>query len=686
MSLPPPRPAPTTPFTRPPSQALYYLHHFRQALAWLADRYADVLQPDEHGFIQQFHTLPESAQALLVRLVMRRGPWFRASRLVYAEIPDLGAAAAPLLRQGWLSADAPMRLDELFALHTKAELLPLLGTVSGAARLRKAELLQAWQAQAGVAADHTQTYADWHPQATEPVWRLMTDALCERLRLMFFGNLHQDWSAFVLADLGIFRHETVAFDAASRAFQSPADVDRYLTMAACRQDLADGADPDAVLQRLATCGSDNVWLERRRAKALWQVGQACERRQDWPLALRAYAQSSHPGARHRRMRVHERLGEFNAALALASAAQAAPEDEAERQRVARMLPRLQRQLGLPVSRAADRARLPAPTRQRGSATSGPPPASAAPEQPADGCTGGPDLPPRIALCLPRPATPQAVEVVVCRHWHRDEAPVHYVENTLFNALFGLLCWPAIFAPVPGAFFHPFQAGPADLSAADFATRRASEFARCLAALDDGSHAALIRARHAAKQGLQSPFVHWGAVTDDLLALALHCIPAAHLKVVFTRLLQDVTVNRSGFPDLVRFWPAERRYALVEVKGPGDKLQDNQLRWLRHFEAHGLPVQVCHVCWEDDADRDPAEAAPQVTQAAPRGRDEAGNEHLNAAWADAPWPLSSRAPALPPSPLPPTPGVAASAPPSPATRRARIATAVTTPAARREALP
>lgn len=31
--------------------------------------------------------------------------------------------------------------------------------------------------------------------------------LCDRLRLMFFGNLHQDWSEFVLADLGIYTYE-----------------------------------------------------------------------------------------------------------------------------------------------------------------------------------------------------------------------------------------------------------------------------------------------------------------------------------------------------------------------------------------------------------------------------------------------------------------------------------------------
>ncbi|PJI51655.1 nuclease, partial [Methylobacterium radiotolerans] len=59
---------------------------------------------------------------------------------------------------------------------------------------------------------------------------------------------------------------------------------------------------------------------------------------------------------------------------------------------------------------------------------------------------------------------------------------HYVENALINSLFGLLCWPAVFAPLPGAFFHPFQRGPADLEAPDFHARRQAQFEACLPSL------------------------------------------------------------------------------------------------------------------------------------------------------------------------------------------------------------
>ncbi|HAB09157.1 MAG TPA: hypothetical protein DCE38_11965, partial [Alcanivorax sp.] len=51
------------------------------------------------------------------------------------------------------------------------------------------------------------------------------------------------------------------------------------------------------------------------------------------------------------------------------------------------------------------------------------------------------------------------------------------------------------------------------------------------------------------------------------------------------------------PDLIQFWPAQRRYRMVEVKGPGDRLQDNQRRWLDFFIARDLPVAVCQVTWQ-----------------------------------------------------------------------------------------
>jgi hypothetical protein len=49
---------------------------------------------------------------------------------------------------------------------------------------------------------------------------------------------------------------------------------------------------------------------------------------------------------------------------------------------------------------------------------------------------------------------------------------------------------------------------------------------------------------------------------------------------------------------VQFWPAERRYRMIEVKGPGDRLQDNQQRWIEYALRHELPISVCHVTRAD----------------------------------------------------------------------------------------
>ncbi len=106
---------------------------------------------------------------------------------------------------------------------------------------------------------------------------------------------------------------------------------------------------------------------------------------------------------------------------------------------------------------------------------------------------------------------------------------------------------------------------------------------------------------------------WGVVTEALLDVALNCLPPEHLKACFTRILSDIRANRCGVPDLVQFWPAERRYRLIEVKGPGDRLQDNQVRWLTFSLTQGIPVSVCHVSWLAPDTRQ-ADGAVRVTGA------------------------------------------------------------------------
>jgi tetratricopeptide (TPR) repeat protein len=534
----------------------YYLANFHKALAWLAARYNDLFDAHEAAFVRQFGELPLASQALLTRMIMRKGPHFRASKLSYEEIGCPRQAAEPLLAHGWISNAYTLSLQELFVYLRKDEVLQQFGALLATHTVNKPQLLEQLENQLG----GERPFSQWCPHLDDPLLTLGIGELIDRLRLMFFGNLHQDWIEFVLSDLGIFRYEQVELSADSRGFTRREDVDTYLHLWHCRQRFEAGEPLTEVLEQIAEVHTENPLLVERRGKLLFAIGQHLERLGELEHALALYGVSAYPQARQRQIRVLERLAQYEQAHALAQQAAAAPVNDAEAQLVARALARLNRQLGL--AKASKPAKVDAGL---------------------------------IELSLPfHPDF--SVEQRVQLHLGEDHAPVHYVENTLICSLFGLLCWSAIYAPLPGAFFHPFHSGPVDLLRADFTQRRAALFAECLAALDSEAYKTRIRATFQEKFGIQSPFVYWGLLTEELLEQALTCLPAAHLRAWFQRLLGDIKANRAGMPDLIQFWPAEQRYRMIEVKGPGDRLQDNQKRWLAFCAENGMPVDVCYVQW------------------------------------------------------------------------------------------
>lgn len=554
-------PAPVTASLDDP---FYYLTNFRFVLAWVGERHADLLDHDELAFLSRFDRLPRASQALLTRMVMRKGELFRLGKLRYDEIGDTAAALAPLMAIGWVD-DAPiLSAEELFhqlrLAELRAVLAPHMREVGLSASTGKAVL----EATLAPQLTDTKPLIQWWPEAPDSIVRLEVMDICDRLRLMFFGNLRQDWAEFVLTELGLQRFENVAFTNASRAFHHREEVDAYLALHRLRQRLEKGEAIESLSLQVPPV-SANAWLGARRARLLVHLGREAERSGQPEHALSCYADADSSEARVRQLRVLERLGRYREAFELAMNAHHRTPNETEAQALARLLPRLRKKLKMTAEPSLGE---PAHT--------------------------------RWDLTLPGP---QPVERGVALYLSTPDAPVYYSENTLLTGLFGLLCWPAIFAPLPGAFFHPFHTGPADLYRDDFVPRRRALFDECLARLEDGSYPEAIRATWQEKHGLASPFVHWPMLDEAQLTLALECLPAAHLRACFERLLKDFKANRAGLPDLIQFFPeaplGQPRYRLIEVKGPGDRLQDNQRRWLAFFHQHTIPVAVCYVRWLTD---------------------------------------------------------------------------------------
>lgn len=544
----------------------------RTLIRWVLGQHADLLLNTERASLHAFLSLSDSAQALLLRLVMRTHDCFRLDSLDYPELPQpLPQALAELLDTGWLQPDPPLTVTDLARLLRRSEWWAMLRdrdpdlAIPGSTS--KARMIAHLSEAVGETAA---PLSSWWPQWDGQVVAIAEANLFERVRLMFFGNLYQDWSEFVITELGHQRYEPVALNQTSRAFQTRAEVNLYLALHACRRAL-DAADADlpALWQPLmqqplpgqqnAARDQSSAWLARRRARVLHALGHRAEREGRIELALQAYREAWLPESRVRYFRVRERhhappdiwpdvLEAYRKAVSM--------EESVSLQRI---LKRLARKLG----ESPPVAPLQSPASQR------------------------------LELEQPPAIT---VELAAAAVLSDDDNHCHYVENRLFTGLLALLCWPAIYAPIAGAFFHPFQAGPADLFREDFTQRRQAQLEACLAHLDDGTHGERILAIWEEKYGTACPLLAWPVLTQPILQQALTCIPAADLKAIFRHLLKDLRHHRRGLPDLIRFDCHNKTYELIEVKGPGDRLQDSQRQWLAFFATQGIPARVCHVQW------------------------------------------------------------------------------------------
>jgi hypothetical protein len=404
--------------------------------------------------------------------------------------------------------------------------------------------------------------SDWNTRLAGSVVRLSAAPLINRLQALFFGNHYQSWAEFVLVDLGVARYESVPLDVNARAFHSRDEIDHFYRLNECRARLDAGDLPTVVREAAFVPPAVGGWLRSRFLQLHLRIGERLEDEGNAQLALRSYRECGTVEGLVSAVRLQVRLGLYEEARREALAAREAPCSEAQQEAIGRAIARIERHEGTAPVRRKTRDKVEV-----------------------------------FELLLPKHEGRQRVELAVVERLSQPGSPVFYVENSLISSLFGLLCWQAIFAPIQGAFFHSFQAAPADLYSVDFRSRRALQFRTLLELLDSGQHEAVIWNLYRAKSGVRTNFVRWGRLRPPLLKLALQCVPAPHLRLCFERLLDDLKENTTGMPDLIQFWPAERRYRLIEVKGPGDRLQTNQLRWLKFFGRHGIPAAVCKVKWQ-----------------------------------------------------------------------------------------
>lgn len=543
----------------------YYLENFLTVLDTVENQDSDLLSPEERRFRNDFRQLRQGAQRLYVRLISRRGPCFRRDRLAYDEIPDLDAALEDLVRCGFVDGGSEAPIEEWLALLLRAEAWQLATELLPdpiAKSCRKDDLLAALTAE--IEADGLRRSIAETLQVVRPLGQ---DILAV-YRLLYFGNLGQDWTEFVLRDLGVVSFEPYELRRELRHFDCRQAIDDSLHLRRQQHEahslMAVGDHEGALAVAQQVAAAEELWhpiTERRRHALLLAVARQMERCAAVDEALALYCQVSRPPARERRVRLLERQRHLDAALELCEAMAREPRDESEAVFAPRFAHQLRRKQGEQL-----------PPWQR-------------PKRPRRTL----QLPRRDGISVER----QTLEALAA-----EGLSGFHGENWLWKSLFGLAFWDVIFAPVAGAFQHAFQYGPLDLHSSDFRPRRRQLIEQRLDELrrDEALPQRLLRV-YEAKQGTANRWVAWHPSLRPRLVDALERLQGPQLAAVCDRLSRHPGRYRRGFPDLF-VWSADQTtgFQLLEVKAPGDQLRPEQGAWIDYLNRQGISCRVLRVEW------------------------------------------------------------------------------------------
>ncbi len=510
-----------TPHTPPPED--YYQNNCCTLFGFVLRHYKDLLTERQRQQLVSFLEASDDAQRLFARLLTRKGPLLRLDSLQYAEVNDTPAALRELADYQLIVLQPAAPADQLLSLLRKDELMAAFCPTQPK-RLRKTELIDhilSNRSDAQIFHKTAQTL-DWLGLSYPDLWWLA--------RLLFFGDTAQDWSTFVIRDLGMVRYEAVAMR--SKRFKSVSDLStdlefRHLSRLTKRLEDYPALAGELVAQ-LQQPVADR-FIARRRERSLLRVARWLERNSLPGEAVQAYRQVGRHPARERIVRLLHKQGDTSSAELWLTQIRTAPFSEEETQFALRFG---KRQAGY--------------------------------------------QPPVTQIDIPaaRPdIEQQALELIL----QPGQWGVH-VENTLVRTFTGLIYWQAIFADVPGAFTNPFQFGPNDLYAEDFAQVRQAEIdliERRMA--DDRALCDHLENMLTHKFGVANSLVNWGLFNEIPLDAYLDALPFDDLRRLCAFMVRNLHDRRAGLPDLfVVHGP--KSYEFVEVKGPNDQLQPGQRVW------------------------------------------------------------------------------------------------------------
>ncbi|MGM0525903.1 MAG: VRR-NUC domain-containing protein [Pseudomonadota bacterium] len=525
---------------------VYYWKNFQLVQQWVTKYHDNLISPSLAVALEGYDHLSSNAQKLWLRLYSRKGYYLRSDRLNYPEI-EVASAIDELAAQNWLTFANSSSQSEWLPQLLKPELIALA---------------KKHQLQVPSAADKRALLDLIMTQEIEPpitILQLEKKELFSQLALLFFGNSRQQLSEFVVTALGHRSYENYKIRPRG-VFRNFDDFQLVLKLLQWQKEYKELESPQLRVEYARQLPLEKLAMSvpahhtGKFSRFLNKIGRDAERAADTDFAMDVYALSQRSPSRERRVRLLKKVSEPEQARQLLEQMQAQPWDEPELAIATQLYARWF-------------------------------------------C---PDDKSQLAM-LPKSQkslafTPRKIEQAVLNDYCKKDWEGDHCENLIPQILFGLCFWDIIFADIDGAFVHPFQRGPRDLTSQEFYQNRKSLIDKRIHRVKTHPEQVLEEMKQAAvdKQGLNNPFIPWKLKLTDLAINWFSYLPSETWAQVFERIAFDVKNNRSGFPDLWLQKNNGEQVLLVEVKGPGDTLRANQSRWLSYLQALGVPIKLVTV--------------------------------------------------------------------------------------------
>ncbi|KAG0454962.1 hypothetical protein HPP92_024254 [Vanilla planifolia] len=555
-----------------PISTTKYQQNFCLLLEDVMNNHSQLFTDEEKSFIGSFCSLSGDAQRLFIRLYARKGPWFRSSNISYKEISDLDAAIQELQLTGYLCSFSSEIQSDRYELKDVLDVL----TVNELRQLFSKDLAKNGRSP-GHKQELVETIVSSYLSGSCPILpkkvlkyagKLVkissgSDVIFNRIQRLFFLNGEQDISAFLLVDIGLIKFPEYTCIVTQPIFNCRTDLLEYeeaIEVAQIMDEALDENDMEMISQYEDATRLLKVLLKRIKYDS---------RRGYWTLRLSVDL---------------EHLGQFNESLSVAEEGIGDPWIRAgSRIAIQRRVLRLgkpPRRWKIPCYAEAVKRKI-TEVKITG--------------RPLNNETGTKNLFYSYdgELC--------GVEQLALEYYAGEGGGWQGVhsESGIWMTIFGLLMWDVIFSPVPNVFLSKFQVAPLDLLTDDFYPARKDSMESQIKKIQEGMAEEMLITSWQLHHGTSCHGVNWDKYSLSDLRAAVSCVGGGPLASLCRHLAMDYKSWSSGMPDLLlwRFHGGDLdggEAKLVEVKGPRDRLSEQQRAWILTLMDCGFVTEVCKV--------------------------------------------------------------------------------------------